>query len=98
MADDGNVVAPIDVAQKIYEYSKSEGPLQGLHMKVIKTKVWWPTISSDLLQKFDCNVLCTRDGTAAEGITLLGAAFGSTSHIRSHFAKFVSKTEASSYP
>ncbi len=26
MADDGNVVAPIDVAQKIYEYIKSEGP------------------------------------------------------------------------
>ncbi len=34
MADDGNVVAPIDVAQKIYEYIKSEGPPQGLHMKV----------------------------------------------------------------
>ncbi len=85
-------VAPIDVAQKIYEYIKSEGPPQGLHMKGTKTKVWWPTMSSDLLEKFDCNVLCNRDGTAAEEITLLGAAFGSPSHIRSHFSKFVSKT------
>ncbi len=88
MPDDGNVVALIDVAQKIYKYIKSEGPPQDLHMKVTKTKVWWPTTSSDLLQKFDCNVLCNRDETAAEGITLLGAAFGCPSHIRSHFSKF----------
>ncbi len=94
MADDGNAVAPIDVAQLIYEYIKSEGPHQGLHVKVTKTKVWWPTMSSDLLQKFDCNVLCNRDGTAAEGITLLGAAFDSPSHICSYFSKFVSKTES----
>ncbi len=39
MAGDGDAVAPIDVAQKIYEYIKSEGPPQGLHMKVTKTKV-----------------------------------------------------------
>ncbi len=87
MADDGNVVAPIDVAQKIHEYIKSEGPPQGLHMKVTKTNVWCPTRSSDLLENFDCNVLCNMDGTAAERITLLGAEFGSPSHIRSHFFK-----------
>ncbi len=51
-------------------------------------------MSSDLLENFDCNVLCNRDGTAAEGTTLLGAAFGSPSHILSHFSKFVSKTES----
>ncbi len=94
MADDGNVVAPIYVARKIYEYIKSEGPPQGLHMKVTTTKVWWPTMSSDLLHEFDCNVLCNRDETATEEITLLGAAFGSPSHIRSHFSKFASNTES----
>ncbi len=46
-------------------------------------------MSSDLLQKFDCNVLCNRYGT-----TLLGAAFGSPSHISLAFSKFVSKTES----
>ncbi len=51
-------------------------------------------MSSDLLKNFDCNVLCNRDGTAAEGITLLGAAFGFPSPIRSQFSKFVSKTES----
>ncbi len=50
MADDGNVVAPIDVAQNIYKYIKIEGPPQGVHIKVIKTKIWWPTMSSDLLK------------------------------------------------
>ncbi len=63
-------------------------------MKVTKTKVWRPTMSSDILEKFECNVLCNREGTAAEGITLLGAALGSPSHIRSQFSKFVSKTES----
>ncbi len=38
----------------------------------------------------------TRDilSKAAIVVTLLGAAFGSPSHIRSHFSKFVSKTES----
>ncbi len=45
-------------------------------------------------ETFDCNVFCNRDGTAAEGITLISAAFGSPSHIRSHFSKFVSKIES----
>ncbi len=40
------------------------------------------------------HVLCNRNGTAAEGITLLGAAFCSHSHICSHFSQFVSKTES----
>ncbi len=51
-------------------------------------------MSPDLLDIVDCNVLCNRNGTAAEGITLLGTAFGSHSHIRSHFSKLVSKTES----
>ncbi len=39
MADDGNAVTPIGIAQNLYEYIKSEGPPQGLRMKVTKTKV-----------------------------------------------------------
>ncbi len=70
---------------------KSEGPPQGLHMKETKTKVWWPTVSSDLLENF----IATSSATGTEpGISLVGAAFGSPSHIRSHFSKFFSKTKS----
>ncbi len=70
------------------------GPSRGHHLKVSKTKVWWPTMSPDLLENLDRNVLCNRNGPVAEVLTLLGAAFGSHSHIRSHFSKLVSKTES----
>ncbi len=53
---------------RTYTSIKSKGPPQGLHMKVTKTKVWRPTMLSDILETFDCNVLCNRDGTAAGGM------------------------------
>ncbi len=50
-------VAPVQDALKIYEYIKAEGPSYGLHIQQSKTKVWWPKMTSRLLNKFDCKVL-----------------------------------------
>ncbi len=86
MAYDGNIVASMYVARKYSNISGAQGgPSRGLHLQVSRTKVGWPTMSPDLPEIFDCNVLCSRNGTAAEVITLLRAAFGSHSHIRSVF-------------
>ncbi len=61
----------------------------------LRTPNHWVQIvqSANLLKTFDCKVLCNENGDAADGITLVGAAFGSQSHFQAHFLKFVSKTE-----
>ncbi len=92
MADDGNFIARIEDALKIYNYVKTKGPSLGLHMQQEKTKVWWPNMSSHLLKHFDCKVLWDNRRNPAEGLTLFGAAFGSPSYIRMHFNSSVSKT------
>ncbi len=98
MADDGIFVALIDATLKIYEYIKTEGPKRGLYMQTSKTKVWWPTMSADLLKTFDCKVLCNENGSASEGITLLGAAFGTQLHLKTHFLNLCRKLKAFSHP
>jgi hypothetical protein len=78
--DDGTIIGTIDEALRVLQICLEEGPALGLHAKLKKTELFWPT-QSPRLQEFPA--IIERMPTA--GVTLLGSAIGSPAHVEQDF-------------